>query len=399
MRRIFVSYKSEDRERAGALVEAFAAQGLDVWWDQDIHPSAPWEATIHQALMDAACVIVCWTKRSIDPHAGAKVQVEAREALQNDTLVQVMLEATPPPLFFRQYQAVDLSAWNGRPDHPKFRMLAKGTRAVLDGGRPSVLATSTPELRRGRLWRRFAAVAGTGGLAALVAGTALFPRQARDIVCKAPAMDKLCASEPYDPTVLTPALRSLVADVRKKVERAEEVALRARDAEKAGHGAAAAARTGAAVNSRVHDVPGQHYEGMWANNAANGFGAISWGAGSASVGERFLGEFKDWVMVMGVFIYPPSAANTSEVTRYEGDWQPEPRYPKGNWNGHGVVHYIDGSVYAGEVQHGTKTGLGALTKAKGERVEGRWQWDQLLELEQVTWNAEGQFAPAVKATK
>jgi hypothetical protein len=38
---VFVSYTRENLTRVGALVEALRAEGVKVWWDQDIPPDAP----------------------------------------------------------------------------------------------------------------------------------------------------------------------------------------------------------------------------------------------------------------------------------------------------------------------------------------------------------------------
>src|SRR5438270_691455 len=43
---VFISYKREDAARVRKLVAALREAGLDVWWDEDIPPSAPWEATM-----------------------------------------------------------------------------------------------------------------------------------------------------------------------------------------------------------------------------------------------------------------------------------------------------------------------------------------------------------------
>src|SRR5438093_13360060 len=61
---VFLSYKREDAARVRKLVAALREAGLDVWWDEDIPPSAPWEATIESALADAKAVIVCWSPAS-----------------------------------------------------------------------------------------------------------------------------------------------------------------------------------------------------------------------------------------------------------------------------------------------------------------------------------------------
>ena len=49
----------------GRLVEALRAEGIGVWWDQDIAPGAAWEATIEQALAAAKLVIVAWSPASV----------------------------------------------------------------------------------------------------------------------------------------------------------------------------------------------------------------------------------------------------------------------------------------------------------------------------------------------
>ena len=61
---VFISYKREDAARVRKLVAALRAVELDVWWDEDIPPSAPWEATIEKALAGAKAVIVCWSSAS-----------------------------------------------------------------------------------------------------------------------------------------------------------------------------------------------------------------------------------------------------------------------------------------------------------------------------------------------
>jgi hypothetical protein len=143
---VFVSYKSEDRERVRLLVASLRRSGLSVWWDQDIPQGAPWEESIAQALNAAKCVIVCWTKLSAHHQTGKKVQVEAREAQDAGKLLQVLLEKVAPPLFFRQAQAADLATWNGDEGAAKFQVIAQATRDILDGREPA----SLEPIKRGR---------------------------------------------------------------------------------------------------------------------------------------------------------------------------------------------------------------------------------------------------------
>ena len=146
---VFVSYKSENRKRVQRLVAALRRAGISVWWDQDIPPNAPWEDAIHEALRSASCVLVCWTKASVDSRQGQKVQVEARAALEGGKLIQVLLDPVEPPLFFRQNQAANLCGWRDEPDHAAFQKLAQAIKDISDGRIPASLETTR---RRQRAW-------------------------------------------------------------------------------------------------------------------------------------------------------------------------------------------------------------------------------------------------------
>jgi TIR domain len=47
---IFISYASQDRDRAKALADALAAQGSSVWWDRVIPPGRVFDEVIEEAL-------------------------------------------------------------------------------------------------------------------------------------------------------------------------------------------------------------------------------------------------------------------------------------------------------------------------------------------------------------
>jgi hypothetical protein len=213
MSEVFISYKSEDRAHVRVLVEGLRRAGLAVWWDQDIAPNAPWEATIEAALRAAGCVIVCWSARAVGAQTGAKVQVEARDALNAGKLLQVLLERCEPPLFFRQYQAADLSDWRGEAGGAKFQALAQAARDVLAGKPPADFA---PPARRqppwGVLTALFVGLSGALGFIANLGG-------ARDAACSLAALEKPCrdvgliseAQEPApeaDPAIIRAAERS-----------------------------------------------------------------------------------------------------------------------------------------------------------------------------------------------
>lgn len=129
---VFISYKREDAARVRKLVAALRERGLDVWWDEDIPPSAPWEVTIEKALAGAKAVIVCW---SPDAVVSENVRSEARVARQDGRLIQAFLRPCQPPLFFGERQAADLTGWRGKANDPRIAQLAETARKVAAGER------------------------------------------------------------------------------------------------------------------------------------------------------------------------------------------------------------------------------------------------------------------------
>src|SRR5438270_417532 len=127
---VFISYKREDAARVRKLVAALREAGLAVWWDEDIPPSAPWEATIEQALADAKAVIVCWSPASV---ASENVRSEARVAREDGRLIQVFLKPCSPPLFFGERQGVDLTRWRGQAEDVRIASIVNSVHKIAAG--------------------------------------------------------------------------------------------------------------------------------------------------------------------------------------------------------------------------------------------------------------------------
>jgi adenylate cyclase len=113
--RIFLSYARDDAEAAKQLASCIGEAGHDVWCDRHLHGGSRFAAEIDRALKDAEVVVVLWSPTSV---GSAWVQDEAAEGRDSGRLVPVSLESAKPPLGFRQFQTIDLGAWNGsgRPD-------------------------------------------------------------------------------------------------------------------------------------------------------------------------------------------------------------------------------------------------------------------------------------------
>ena len=135
---IFLSYAREDETRIEPLVAAFREQGWSVFWDRHIPAGQSWRSHIGQALRDAKCVVVVWSRHSV---ASRWVMEEAEEGQQRGNLVPVLLEAVELPIGFRGIQAGDLREWQPDRPSPQFAQLVRDIDALLHGApRPSTAA-------------------------------------------------------------------------------------------------------------------------------------------------------------------------------------------------------------------------------------------------------------------
>ncbi|HEX3676110.1 MAG TPA: TIR domain-containing protein, partial [Sphingomicrobium sp.] len=162
---VFVSYKREDAAKVRRLVGALRNDGLDVWWDEDIPPSAPWETTIEKALAEAKAVIVCWSPASV---TSENVRSEARLAREDGRLIQVFVSPCSPPLFFGERQGVDLSSWRGGEKDPRITAVADAIRSITGAKHP--LPSEKPRVLRFMEYRVHLAFAVILLLAASFAG-------------------------------------------------------------------------------------------------------------------------------------------------------------------------------------------------------------------------------------
>jgi TolB-like protein/tetratricopeptide (TPR) repeat protein len=160
---VFLSYKREDSAKVRKLVAALRGRGLDVWWDEDIPASAPWEATIEKELGAARTVIVCWSPASV---ASENVRSEARVAREDGRLIQVFVKPCDPPLFFGERQGVDLAGWRGNGADARIDEIVEAVERTA----PHRHGAPTAHHRRvAHFPLRFAAIAGALLLIAAVA--------------------------------------------------------------------------------------------------------------------------------------------------------------------------------------------------------------------------------------
>jgi len=130
---VFVSYASADRPGVKPLVDALRQQGWSVWWDRTILPGKTWDQVIEAALADARCVIVVWSRDSIQSDW---VRTEADEGKRRGILVPALLDEVNIPLAFKRIQAANLVDWSGGLPSAGFDELARAVSEILSHAAP-----------------------------------------------------------------------------------------------------------------------------------------------------------------------------------------------------------------------------------------------------------------------
>jgi formylglycine-generating enzyme required for sulfatase activity len=135
---IFISYSRTDRSRVKPLVDELQRRGWSVWWDPTIRPGKTWDQVIEAALTAARCVIVLWSRDSIQSHW---VRTEAEDGRQRGILVPALLDDVIIPLAFRRIQAARLVEWSNALPNAEFDELILAVTEVLSDGVPASQTT------------------------------------------------------------------------------------------------------------------------------------------------------------------------------------------------------------------------------------------------------------------
>src|SRR5215469_7956957 len=128
---IFLSYAREDQPWAEMLAQTLEGRGWSTFWDRTIPIGKTWRETIGSELDGARCVVVLWSKISIE---SGWVQEEADDAKRRGVLVPILIDNVQPPIGFRSIQAAHLENWDGTEPTQAFRRLIADIAALI--GRP-----------------------------------------------------------------------------------------------------------------------------------------------------------------------------------------------------------------------------------------------------------------------
>ena len=165
MAKLFLSYSRKDSARAQRFCDWLEREGHDVWRDEDdIGGGASFSAEIEKALTDCDAVLVLWSASSVQ---SAWVRDEAGFGRDKGKLIPLTLDRTEPPLGFRQFQSIDISAWKGRGEPPRSEQIRNAITRIA--GLPHAPPSSVPVGSRRRPWRPWAAAVLAVALAAVLA--------------------------------------------------------------------------------------------------------------------------------------------------------------------------------------------------------------------------------------
>ncbi len=125
---VFISYKREEQAIARLLADALTNHGWTIWWDPQLQAGEYYDDVIEQALIEARCVVVIWSERSVKSRF---VKDEATYALDEGKLVPAQIEDVRLPFRFANLQTVQLFGWTGSEEDPEFKRLKRDIEKVL----------------------------------------------------------------------------------------------------------------------------------------------------------------------------------------------------------------------------------------------------------------------------
>lgn len=134
---VFISYAREDGAQAERIAKGLEAQGLSVFWDNEIPPGQTWADYIEGKLNQCNVAVVLWSEHSTKSQW---VREEAR--MGRSKLIPAKLDASEPPFGFGDVQAADLSSWGGDYNHHQW---ARFVGAITAKVRPVGAQSAAPQ--------------------------------------------------------------------------------------------------------------------------------------------------------------------------------------------------------------------------------------------------------------
>ncbi|HEX4742044.1 MAG TPA: toll/interleukin-1 receptor domain-containing protein, partial [Caulobacteraceae bacterium] len=125
---IFLSYSRADQAVARRFADAFAAEGLEVWWDVTLRSGEAYDEVTENALRAARAVVVLWSATSV---ASRWVRSEATLADRHHTLAPVTIEPCERPIMFELIPTADLCHWRGEREDSAWLAFVEDVRQLM----------------------------------------------------------------------------------------------------------------------------------------------------------------------------------------------------------------------------------------------------------------------------
>lgn len=126
---VFVSYATQDRERAEQVVHAVVQSGWSVWIDRGLPVRSVAGDEIQEEFSRAKCVVIMWSRSSFQ---STWVLNHAREAMKRQAMLPLLIDDVELPPEFAALHTVDLSGWDGDRRAPAFYEVRRGIQRILD---------------------------------------------------------------------------------------------------------------------------------------------------------------------------------------------------------------------------------------------------------------------------
>ena len=138
---LFVSYSRTDLAHARPVIDLLEQAGFDVWWDGRLEGGENYLQTTEHALETSDCVVVLWSATSVNSHW---VRDEAQRGRERGCLVPLTIDGTMAPLGFRQFQLLDISAWDGAATSAEAARILVAVRAKAGAPAPVPVPAPAP---------------------------------------------------------------------------------------------------------------------------------------------------------------------------------------------------------------------------------------------------------------
>lgn len=124
---VFFSYSREERAKITPMLEALKAEGLDVWSDSKMNLTANIIREINNKLAEAKCILVAWSRLSIQSDW---VLDEAYEGFERRCLAAIKIDDVRIPVPFARIETLDLRNWSSNLRDPDWRRLVESIRGI-----------------------------------------------------------------------------------------------------------------------------------------------------------------------------------------------------------------------------------------------------------------------------